>query len=78
MVTDKIYKPRPVEALPYRQKHGPDYRSLPISKARLRKIEHVRALLKRPKSNKGQVWDKAVHHMNMPGSDIVEAFKDVE
>lgn len=76
MISNKIHPLRPVEALPYSRKDGPDYKSLPIGKARQRKIDHVRSLLKRPKSKRSQVWEKAIHHMNMPGSDIVEAFKE--
>jgi len=61
---------------PYRSKYGPDYQSLPLGKRRKRKIEHVRNLLSRDWSP-ARVRHYAIHGMNMPGNDVVEAFKDV-
>lgn len=67
----------PLETLPYRSKlpHMPDYRSIPVSKARQRKIDHVRRMLKAGES-KGRVIHHAIHNMHMFGNDIVEAMSD--
>lgn len=65
-----------LHTLPYVNKFGEDYHSQPVSKARQRKIDHVRRMLKRGDS-KTRVRHYALHNMNMHGSDVVEAFKDV-
>jgi hypothetical protein len=60
---------------PYSRKDAPDYKSLPISKARRRKIEHVRRLIAKSEWSPARVRHYAIHGMNMVGSDVVEAFK---
>lgn len=72
-----MYNFSPVETTPYRSKlpHIPDYRSLPVSASRRRKIEHVRNRLKAGEP-KGRVLHHAIHNMRMFGNDIVEAMSE--
>lgn len=66
----------PLRTLPYARKDGPDYRDLPVSKSRQRKIDHVRKLRKRKGWSPARIKHYAIHGMQMPGNDIVEAFKE--
>lgn len=66
----------PLETLPYRAKGAQDYHDLPVSKARQRKIDHVKRLLKRGEWSKARVRHYALHGMKMFGNDVVKAFED--
>lgn len=68
----------PLRTLPGRRKDGPDYQGLPLGKARRRKIEHVRKLLKSKQWTKARVRHYAIHGMNMSGNDLNEAMREVE
>lgn len=65
-----------LRTLPYRDKFNEDYHSLPVSKARQRKIDHVKRLRKRGEWSKARVRHYALHGMNMCGSDVVKAFEE--
>lgn len=72
-----MHKFSPLATLPYHSKlpHIPDYRSVPVSAKRRRKIEHVRRMLKAGTS-RGRVLHHAIHNMRMHGNDIVEALSE--
>lgn len=67
----------PLLTSPYKSKGADDYHDLPVSKARQRKIDHVRKLLKSDGWSKARVRDYALHGMNMYANDVVKAFEDV-
>lgn len=71
-----MHKFSPLATLPYRSKlpHIPDYRSIPVSAKRRRKIEHLRKMLKT--QSKGRALHHAIHNMRMHGNDIVEAMSE--
>lgn len=66
----------PLATLPFESRlpHVPDYRSIPVSAKRKRKIAHVQRMLK--SQSRARVLDHAIHNMRMHGNDIVEAMRE--